>query len=133
MQGEDFASAQAVAANAVPAAEHLRRDAEVLGDSFDCISGVNFVTRDAACIRRRVTHRMLAGRDRDDQFGVGFQFSAVEVIGFGDRFGRGVIIPRKRGERVAGVNRVIAPPQAHVPGNRIDRRFVLIFGSGGNV
>ena len=51
--------------NAVPAAQHLRRNAEVLRNALDRISGMNFVAGDATRVRRRITRRMFPGRDRD--------------------------------------------------------------------
>src|SRR3954469_21176531 len=67
VQGEDSASGKAVggAANAVPAAKLLRRDAEIVGYALDRVSLANFVARDSARVSSSVARGMLAGSDRD--------------------------------------------------------------------
>jgi hypothetical protein len=65
MQSENAAAAKAVAVNAVPAAELLWRDAEILSDRLNCIPGTNVITRNPASVSRRVALRVFSGGDRD--------------------------------------------------------------------
>ena len=66
VQRQHSASVEAVAVNAVPAAQHLRRNAEIVGDGLDRVSRMNVIAGDAAGVSRGVAQRMLAGRDGDD-------------------------------------------------------------------
>src|SRR5579863_4036136 len=63
MQGEDAAAVEAVASDAVPAAEHLRRNSKIVCYRFDRIPRMNLVARNAAGIGRTVGRRMFARGD----------------------------------------------------------------------
>ena len=67
VQGEHFPAAQAGAAQAIPAADHLSGDAEVLGYGLDGVSLVNLVAGDAARVGGGIAERVLAGGERDDR------------------------------------------------------------------
>ena len=70
MQGQHSAPAKAVAAQAVPAANHVRRDAEIVGYGLHRVSAANLVAGDAPGVGRGVAGRMLARRDRNDQLAI---------------------------------------------------------------
>src|ERR1700733_3176606 len=113
MNCEYSAPAQAVAPYAVPAANHLRGHTEVVSHGFDGVSLVNFVASYAAGVGLRIADRMFAGSQRNDQLGIGLEritIPAFEVIYFGDGFRSRPISVGQRGQRISGVNDVIAPP-----------------------
>ncbi len=87
VQSQHFPSAQAGAAGqAVPAADHLGGDAEVLGYALDGVSLADVVAGNAARVGGSIASGMLADRQRDDQLGIGFEVLVclIEVIGRGN-------------------------------------------------
>ena len=82
VQGQDSPSGKAVggAANAVPTAKLLRRDAEIVGYALDGVSLANSVTSDSTRVSSSVARGMLAGSDRDHQFGLGIELPVFQMI-----------------------------------------------------
>src|SRR2546426_1719898 len=69
----------------IPAANHYRRHAKIVGYGLDRISLMNFISRNTASVGRLFARRVLSGSNRNRQpaFGlkVGLDF---EIVGLGD-------------------------------------------------
>src|SRR5262245_53216865 len=91
VQGQDTAARQAASTYAVPAAELLCRDAEIVSHALDRVSPMNFVAGDASRVGRGLVRGMLARSYWNHQLGVRLEFTAVKMIDFADRLDRCVI------------------------------------------
>src|ERR1700722_20989066 len=103
MDVENVASAKAVAFQVVPAANHGRRYAEVVGDGLDGVVLVNFVGGGTLRILNGFfAGGMFTGGDWDDQLAFGLKVAiAVQIVGFGYCLPRGVVSVGQGVQRVA--------------------------------
>src|SRR5579863_9150907 len=114
MQGHHSAPLQAVTPQAVPAANHQRRYAEILGDGLHGISAMHFVAGDAPRISSLIRKGMLSRRYRNYQLGVGLECDwSIEMVSLGNGLGRSVVGAGQRGQGIARMHGIVAPPQPH--------------------
>ena len=85
----DAAAAQTVSPQVVPAADHGRRQTEIVGNGLHRVSAAHFVTGSVAGVGGAVFGgRMFARRDRDYELAVRLQFVAgCKMVFFFDRRG----------------------------------------------
>src|SRR5437016_13819578 len=94
----------------IPAANHNRRHAKIVGYGLDGISLMNLISGNTAGVGRLFARRVVSGGDRNHQAAFGLKVGLdFEIVGLGDGMWRGVMITWNGGVAVASGNLGGAP------------------------
>ena len=85
MHVQNTTALYAFAFQMIPAANHYRRHAKIVGYGLDRISLMNFISRNTASVGRLFARRVLSGSNRNHQFAFGLKVGLdFEIVGLGD-------------------------------------------------